>query len=246
MHARSRSPLIDGGLYVHYGCGLCAPDGWCNFDASPRLKLERLFGLRTLIEKTVGLTFPANATPGDIVRGLPVAGASARAVYCSHVLEHLPRGDVPGALRNTLKVLEPGGLFRLAVPDMHWRAARYVSAAALGDPAAADAFMDGCLMGTREKPRTLMSLVRHQFGKSAHLWMYDFASLKALLEQAGFTGVRRCEIGDSDDPMFALVEDAGRFFESGERELAIEAQRPGLPEDSKSAPMAAQTLSIAR
>jgi hypothetical protein len=56
--------------------------------------------------------------------------------------------------------------------------------------------------------------------------MYDFAALKALLEQVGFTGVRRCELGDAGDPMFALVEDEGRFFDGGELELAIEAVRP--------------------
>ena len=55
--------------------------------------------------------------------------------------------------------------------------------------------------------------------------MYDFASLKALLEHAGFTGVRRCSLGDCTDPMFTLVEDKDRFFDSGERELAIEAVR---------------------
>lgn len=31
-------------LFVQYGCGLAAPDGWINFDASPRLRFERLPG----------------------------------------------------------------------------------------------------------------------------------------------------------------------------------------------------------
>jgi hypothetical protein len=56
--------------------------------------------------------------------------------------------------------------------------------------------------------------------------MYDFASLKALLEQAGFTGVRRAQFGDCGDPMFAQVEDEARFFESEQSELAIQAERP--------------------
>ncbi|MEA2994152.1 MAG: hypothetical protein QOD40_3072 [Alphaproteobacteria bacterium] len=228
MQARSTTPLSGAGLYVHYGCGLCAPDGWCNFDASPRLKLERLFVLRTLIDKTVGLLFPANVRSGDIVQGLPLADVSARGVYCSHVVEHLPRDDVPTALRNTFRLLMPGGLFRLVVPDLQWRAVQYVSAAALGDPDAADRFMDACLLGTRQRPATIMSRLRHQVGMSAHMWMYDFSSLKALLEQAGFSGVRRAKFGDSEDPMFAQVEDKTRFFESDQRELAIQAERPRL------------------
>lgn len=211
-------------LYVHYGCGLCAPDGWCNFDASPRLRLEQLFIPRAL--RTALGIFPANVKFGDIVSGLPVAEGSAQGVYCSHVLEHLPREDVPAALQNTLGMLKPGGLFRLVVPDLQWRTAQYARAAALGDSAAADAFMESCLLGTRQGAKRLAARLRHRFSKNAHLWMYDFGALKGLLKAAGFTGVRRCEIGDSSDSMFALVEDAGRFFESGERELAIEAERP--------------------
>jgi SAM-dependent methyltransferase len=226
MRAARNSRLIGDALYVQYGCGLCAPEGWHNFDASPRLKLERVVIVRTLIEKTVGLLFPADARPGDIVRGLPIADASARAVYCSHVLEHLPRRDVAVALRNTYRILMPGGRFRLVVPDLQWRAAQYLQAAALADPAAADRFMDACRLGVRQRPTTLTSRLRGILGRNSHLWMYDFAALRALLEQAGFVGVRRCEAGDCEDPKFALVEDAARFFESGERELAIEAQRP--------------------
>jgi hypothetical protein len=108
---------------------------------------------------------------------------------------------------------------------LRWRVERYLRAAGQEDPAAADALMTSCALGTN-KARTMMSVMRERFGWNAHLWMYDFAALKALLEQAGFSDIRRCERGDAGDPMFALVEDESRFFESGERELAIEAARP--------------------
>ena len=71
-----------------------------------------------------------------------------------------------------------------------------------------------------------MPWLSDRFGKSAHQWMYDFSGLKTLLEQAGFVDVRRCELGDSGDPKFASVEDHGRFFDSGERELAMQAKKP--------------------
>jgi methyltransferase family protein len=215
-----------GGLYVQYGCGLCAPEGWLNFDASPRLRLERTPGLRLALKVTVGLLFPATVRLGDIADGLPVADGAARGVYCSHVLEHLPRDDVPAALRNTYRMLAAEGLFRLVVPDLQWRAARYLEAAEQADPAAADALMMACALGAAKKSRTMLAMLKSQFGRSAHLWMYDFAALKTLLEQAGFAGIRRCEPGDCGDPMFASVEDHDRFFDSGERELAVEAAKP--------------------
>ena len=68
-----------------------------------------------------------------------------------------------------------------------------------------------------------MAAARRWLGRNAHAWMYDFAALKLLLQEAGFADVRRCELGDCLDPMFALVEVEGRFSDSGERELALEA-----------------------
>jgi hypothetical protein len=216
-------------IYVQYGCGLCAPDGWLNFDASPRLKLERIPGLRFAVHRTVGLLFPSNVRTGDIVAGLPVADGTAHGVYCSHVLEHLRRDDLPIALRNTYRMLAPGGLFRLVVPDLQWRALRYARAAECGDPGAADALLASCALGTRTSARTQMANLRERSSRNEHLWMYDFAALKSLLEQTGFDRVRRCAFGDCGDRMFARVEDRDRFFEAGERELAVEAARPAGP-----------------
>jgi hypothetical protein len=218
--------LSGGGVYIQFGCGLCAPDGWLNFDASPRLRIERIPGLRFAMRRTVGLLFPANARPGDIVAGLPVADGAARGVYCSHVLEHLRRDDVPVALRNTYRMLAPGGLFRLVVPDLQWRAARYAQAVERGDPAAADALMAACALRVRGRTTTVMAAVREKFSRNDHMWMYDGAALGSLLAQAGFERIRRCDFGDCGDPMFARVEDRGRFVESGERELALEAAKP--------------------
>jgi hypothetical protein len=86
---------------------LC-PAGWLNFDASARLRLERMPLSRTLVRKTVAAIFPENVFRGGIVHGLPIRGSSeiavcAIAVYSSRCLEHLPRGDLPGASTNTFR-----------------------------------------------------------------------------------------------------------------------------------------------
>lgn len=115
----------------------------------------------------------------------------------------------------------------MVVPDLQWRAQRYVEAVARGDPAAADSFLASCMLGSETRARGVFALARRAYGLSAHLWMYDFAAIKSQLERAGFVGIRKCAPGDSGDPMFTLVEDMGRFFEGPEAELAVEAFRPG-------------------
>jgi hypothetical protein len=93
-------------LYVQYGCGLCAPARWVNFDASPRLRLERarLFG--NLLCIAFRPMFSSNVRYGNITSGLPVPDDSAAGVFCSHVLEHLPRNAVPAALLETKKSVD--------------------------------------------------------------------------------------------------------------------------------------------
>ena len=49
--------------------------------------------------------------------------------------------------------------------------------------------------------------------------------MRTLLEKAGFAEVRRASFNDSGDPMFAAVEDEGRFFDDGHPELAMQARK---------------------
>lgn len=214
------------GVYVQYGCGTRAPEEWMNFDASARLWLERtpIFGF--VVRASVGALFPRNVKFGDIVRGLPLRKNSAAGVYCSHILEHVPRDELPIALRNTFEILAPGGIFRLVLPDLQWRAARYVSAAGRNDPSAADNLLESCYLGYRRGTKTLIEALVGYWRRSEHQWMYDFAGIRAALMEAGFERIRRCEFGDSGNPMFALTENISRFVEADNVELAIEAFKP--------------------
>lgn len=197
-------------LYVQYGCGLCAPPAWLNFDASPTLRLQRLPLLGPLLPAG-GPRFPENVRYGDIVRGLPVAGQSCRAVYCSHILEHLSLEDFRAALANTRRILTPGGIFRLVVPDLRAAAERYL--ADRGETPALK-FMSETYLGLTERPSGLMGLARSWLGNSRHLWMWDFPSLSHELKGAGFTDIRPAQMSDSEEPMFAAVEEQDRWVDA--------------------------------
>ena len=170
--------------------------------------------------------FPPNVRYGDIVSGLPLAPASAHGVFCSHVLEHLDRSSVAIALQNTFVMLSPGGTFRLVVPDLVWRAQSLIADSEAGRADAADRFMRASYLGEEAPARTVADRLRAAYGNSSHRWMYDYGLMARLLGEAGFVHIRRCSFGDYSDSMFKLVEDEGRFFDSGHAELAIEAEHP--------------------
>jgi SAM-dependent methyltransferase len=64
----------------------------------------------------------------------PLASASVDAIWSSHNLEHLHRHEVPVALGEFLRVLRPGGVLLLTMPDLQ-KIAELVAAGDLEDEA---------------------------------------------------------------------------------------------------------------
>ena len=196
-------------LYVQFGCGLCAPASFRNFDAGPAFWLQsRLPLLRKTLVRRGFPNYPANIGYGDVIRGLPLREGSVDAVYCSHVLEHLALDEFRKTLRNVYSYLKPGGTFRFVLPDLEGLARRYVES---GDAAAASRFMRDAYLGVHLQGSGVGKLSRSLFGRSAHLWMWDEKNMTLELAAAGFMEIRRAMMGDNPDPHFAEVEDEGRW-----------------------------------
>jgi hypothetical protein len=210
------------GLYVQYGAGLTGPSEWVNFDASPTLWLERRWLIGRLISKNAA-RFSSNIQFGDIVKGLPIPPNTVDGLYASHVLEHLTQEDRLIALAHSYHLLKPGGTFRLVVPDLRARAELYISDH--GSEHGASWFLRSSGLGRERRMSGLVGKLTQAFGHSAHLWMWDEASMSDALASAGFTRIRRCEFGDAEDAMFRLVEEEGRFLDQGIEELAMEARK---------------------
>ena len=193
--------------YVQFGAGLCGPEEWINFDISPTLRLQRLPLIGTLFN-SAGPKFDRTVRYGDIIKGLPVEEGSCRAIYCSHVLEHLSLDDFRIALANTYKYLAPNGRFRFVLPDLEHLVKNYVNSS---ETDASMIFMKDSYLGCQSRPRGFSGILRAWLGNSAHLWMWDFKSISAELLTAGFTDIRRAKFGDSGDSMFEAVEERTRW-----------------------------------
>ena len=208
------------GSYVQFGCGLCAPSTWQNFDAGPAFWMEKnLPFLKPILLKRGFPDYPANIRYGDVIKGLPVAPNSAAGVYCSHVLEHLALNEFRQTLRNVYAYLVPGGTFRFVLPDLEWLAKSYVESP---DSEAASRFMRDSYLGVDEQKGGASGVMKLLFGRSAHLWMWDYKNMARELEAAGFTAIRRAQFQDNPDPRFQEVEDLGRW----ENCLGVECRKP--------------------
>ncbi|PNW55019.1 UNVERIFIED_CONTAM: methyltransferase [Euhalothece sp. KZN 001] len=209
----------DQAKYTQFGCGLCAPSEWLNFDASPSLRLQRLPIVGQLVPGGAFGKFPSNVLYGDIVKGLPIPEESVELLYCSHILEHLALNEFRQALKHSYRHLKSGGIFRFVLPDLECLTREYLNS---DDPEACMKFMRLSCLGKEERKHDLKSFLRQWLGGSEHLWMWDYKAMSRELEQVGFTEIRRAKLGDSGIPAFDAVEDPDRWT----YELGVQCRKP--------------------
>lgn len=181
---------------LHLGCGPHLAPGWLNADK---------FAPEADVHLDVGEPFP-------------FADGRFELVYSEHMLEHIAVDDVPRVLREMHRVVRPGGLCRLTVPDLELYARRYVE----GDQRFFDA-----LLGTFEAKRArrpekywlvrspggvLMSRASSRF--YGHQWMYDFETLRSCLEEVGFSKVEKRRFRESLSPAAAAMDREERAIET--------------------------------
>jgi SAM-dependent methyltransferase len=180
-------------MKVNVGCGITPTAGWINFDNSFSVRIARwpaavrvLSGTRVMDAQSREMVTIANSLGvrfADATRRIPCADRSAEAVYSSHMIEHLDRREARAFLREVSRILRPGGVVRLAAPDLSRLASDYL---ATGD---ADRFVSGTHM-VQPRPTGLVPRARAAVvGPRHHLWMYDGHSLSALLQEVGFADV---------------------------------------------------------
>lgn len=104
---------------LNLGCGSSFHPDWVNIDFIPA---------------------SSKVIAHDLRKPLPVGSNSWDVVYASHVLEHFSRGEARAFLMECYRVLRPGGVLRIVVPDLEMIARlylQYLEEAAAGDAQAA-------------------------------------------------------------------------------------------------------------
>jgi predicted SAM-dependent methyltransferase len=109
------------------------------------------------------------------VEQLPIGDAGVSLIYASHVLEHFGRYEYKAVLTEWFRVLAPGGILRLAVPDFAACAALYYES------------------GLADRLSGLVGLIvgGQRDNLDFHKMIFDEESLRLDLLETGFVEVRR-------------------------------------------------------
>jgi predicted SAM-dependent methyltransferase len=147
---------------LHIGCGPNVKDGWINIDLSERADLQL-----------------------DLREALPFPDGSATIIYSEHFFEHLSFQEGIRFLRDSLRVLVPGGLVSIGVPDAEFGLWVY-----LNDRERWQA--DAARYNNPKWCNTPMHGVNYLFRQEGeHKYAYDFETLAGTLKECGFLNIRR-------------------------------------------------------
>jgi hypothetical protein len=190
--------VTTNGLRLNLGCGATPTPGFLNYDNSLTVLIASYPPLLSLLSRALSeqqRAFAAAARAAgvrwaDVVKQIPARSKSVEVIYSSHLLEHLDRPAARAFLLEARRVLEPGGILRLVVPDLKLLAAEY---AASGD---ADRFVERTLLA-QDQPRGWGRLKSSLVGPRHHAWMYDAKSLMKLLTTIGFAEPRELPPGET-------------------------------------------------
>ena len=140
----------ENALKLHLGCGKRFIPGWVHIDVVDYPHIDH-------VAQIDNLSF--------------IADGSCDLIYASHVLEHFKRRDVGRVLKEWFRVLKPGGVLRLAVPNFAAVSEVYQKTNAL-EP------LLGLLFG------------RQDYLYNIHYHIWDETTLRVALRTAGFGEVR--------------------------------------------------------
>jgi predicted SAM-dependent methyltransferase len=156
---------------LNLGCGPVQFDTWVNIDADSAAAPNIVW---------------------DLTWGLPAKDASCRLIYCEHLLEHLAVRDGLSLLAECRRVLQPGGILRVAVPSLD----------VLIDKSSKGDWRDQDWMTWPEYQfiRTRAEMLNIAFRWWGHQWLYDREELHRRLKEAGFCDIRDMAWGVSEEP----------------------------------------------
>jgi predicted SAM-dependent methyltransferase len=203
------SPMSSSLSRLHLGCFDKPVQGWVNTDITPHIWVAKIPGAAFLIHRLgkmseeryeqhrKGIFRKVNYL--NVAKRFSYPDGTFRAVFSCHMLEHLQPKVAEFCLEECFRVLAPGGICRVVVPDLDVLISSYSS----DRP---EEFLAGIYEPTKSKK-----------SKNAHHWLYNANSLIALLRKVGFQDAQKCEYRKGRCPDIDILDnrpDGSLFVEA--------------------------------
>ncbi len=165
---------------LHWGCGSHTPAGWINSDLREG---------------------PGVDIAGNILDGLPIDDDSLDYISSQHVLPELNIHEQVPALRELRRMLKPGGVLRMSLPDL-------------------DKAIEAYQAGRQEHflvweyDTIAGNFITQMLWHSTIGTLFTYAFLEELMLKAGFREVRRVGYRETRNPYPEIVELDNREGES--------------------------------
>lgn len=177
--------------YLNIGCGPNVFPGYINIDYDWRPGIDLCW---------------------DITRAIPIDKDKVTGIYTEHCLEHLSHDQCMHALRDFQRLLRPGGIARIVVPD----AGMYLNLYRDAQNGMDVEFPYVGPTGERDKSQdsiagfTPMMAVNRIFREYGHRFAYDFVTLQSMLMHVGFKAVSRESFMQGRDPRLLIDSESRR------------------------------------
>lgn len=122
----------------------------------------------------------------DLRKGIPVGSETIEIVYHSHFLEHLNYPDGIKMIREISRVLKPGGVHRIVLPDLR----RWIHAYLNDDLLISEYRKRGVKDKSLDYPTPCSVLMAMVHGHE-HKCIWDFETLKFFLSDCGFVSIEQ-------------------------------------------------------
>jgi predicted SAM-dependent methyltransferase len=171
---------------LQIGCGINLLDGWLNTDVFLYRK---------------GVVF-LNAK-----RRLPLEDRTFDYIFAEHFIEHLDYNQGCTFLHECFRILKPGSKIRLATPDLNFLVRIYSSQRSELE----ERYVKWIAESSFPHAQTALSVltINQWFRGFGHRFIYDYETLEHSLVGAGFSNVKRYNVGESDDVNLCDIERHG-------------------------------------
>lgn len=171
---------------LQLGCGANLLAGWLNSDSEP------------LDESVIWV---------DARRRLPFDDSTFDYVFSEHMIEHVEYLEGQAMLRESFRILRPGGWLRIATPDLRFLIELYA-------PQKSDLQRRYITWATETFISDIgkaedVFVINNFFRAWGHKFIYDFKSLSDAMRDAGFEAMQARKVAESDDVELRNLESHG-------------------------------------